>query len=717
MDELSFPVYRVITFGQFSLQRLLAPPQAPEDAPCYEPIAERVWRSRSAACSLLKLLLCRTRRRAPRDLLIEALWPDVPVSNANHSLDTALSLLRGLLRPAGKESLLTTIHSGATTIYELPAQSVLWTDIDAFLSHVVQAENSVAQGSDPLPSFEAAWEIGSGLFLEDELYCQWAQARRQTITTTRHRVLHRLAELYLQRNCADRAEALLLKGLEEEPGDEDIAARLMEVLERQSRRQEALALYGRTRAILREEQGAEPGQQLQALAERLATVPPAAPQPQLPLAENLAGQIILSSYRAYMILPQSAPLMLVEMPQTSSCTAPQAEAPRSVATHVKKEYSLENMPCSEVLFYHIIKEICHGTGQEAIQGLLPATVDHLIRSCETMEKELVSRNSPLSRRDVMTIIAGLPVGFLLQHPVEQLSIVQTEEFLAQCAAGIAVCWQLMRGSDFHVVEKIIANYLTPLDTLVYRPSGYQKRAAKLAVQVRLLASLLALHQNNLRLREAHCQQAVTLSQVAQDNTLQIAAQMWLALTYHYARMPGKALQAYQKALPALGQATPLVQGCFSARMSSAYAQCGQEQEALRCIGQAQEIFPATPEHDAGFLLVDGGQYTLTLWEGLTRLDLDQPGEAWNALAAVDRLPATVGISERARLEIINHRAEAAVALGDMERFHSYIQAGITGARNLGSEKRYNEAAEVYKQARRLWPGEQKVKALQDLFVR
>ena len=193
--------------------------------------------------------------------------------------------------------------------------------------------------------------------------------------------------------------------------------------------------------------------------------------------------------------------------------------------------------------------------------------------------------------------------------------------------------------------------------------------------------------------------------------------MWLAVTYYDSKHPRKALQIYQEALPDIGTASPLVQGCTYVRMSNAYAQCGQEQEAVRCLRLAQEVFPEIPENDPGFLFADGGRFTLTLWEGLTRLDLDQPQEAWDAFAQIEQLPPTIIVPERMRLEIINHRAEAAIALGDQERFCAYIEAGITGAKNLGSERRYNEAFEVYKLAKQLWRNEPRVKELQDLFVR
>ncbi len=719
MEDVSNPPFRVITFGSFSLSRLCSHPQSSEEAPFYESVAEKVWRSRTVTSSLLKLLLCRTRRRAPRDLLIEALWPDVPVSNANHNLDTAMSLLRNLLRSEGKESLLTTIHSGTTTIYQLPPQSVLWADVDEFLSQVTLGEQTEEQGDSPFPYFEAAWQIGNGVFLEDELYCEWAQARRQTVNVTRHRILHRLANYYIQANKLAHAEKLLLQALEEEPTNEDALYRLMEILDRQDRRQEALRLYKRAADILYEEQETVPGARLQDLAKHFSTEPlRSARPPTIFRAEKEIEPVIFSSSPVLLTYRLSEISKLGVLESQPMIHYEQAIPQQSGSGHTGLLPALKNTISNELLLYRIIKEICCWTGREDGYEVLQATIDHLIRSCDTMEqRDTTSSKAILSRRDVMTLLAGLPTFLLMHESLDQLNTVQIEEFLAQCAASITACWQLMSGNDFLAVGQVLSKYLPMLETLAYQPSRHQKSAAKLAAQARLLASLIGFHQNDLLQRELHCKQAVALSHVAQDKNLQVATLSWLALTYYYSKHPTKALQTYQETLPDIGAASPLVQGCTYVRMSNAYAQCRQEQEAVRCLRLAQEVFPEIPERDPGFLFSDGGRFTLTMWEGLTRLELDQPREAWNVLTQIEQLPSTIQIPERIRLEITNHRAEAAVALGDQERFCVYIEAGVTGAKSLGSERRYNEAFEVYKLAKRLWRNDPRVKELQDLFVR
>lgn len=722
MEDVSYPPFRVITFGDFSLNRLCSHAQLREEASVYEPIAEKVWRSRTAACSLLKLLLCRARRRAPRDLLIEALWPDVPMSNANHNLDTAMSLLRNLLRPGGKESLLTTIHSGATTIYQLPPQSVLWADVDEFLAQVTLAEQIEERGGDPLPYFEAAWQIGSDVFLEDELYCEWAQARRQTINVTRHWVLHRLADCYAQGNKQDRAEKLLLKALEEEPTDEDSACRLMALLEQQGRRQEALRCYERLAAVLKEESEAEPLPPTQALAEHLRTVSPHTSMLSYSSTPLEVGVDIHVSATPRGI---SGPaLFTVTVPLTTRNVYQQPPFPpgeQDISKFSPEEHvSLLMMPqekLSSDLLYRIIKEICYWTGREGFQYTLQMTIDRLIKESNTMEQQHRPAEGLLSRRNALMIIASLPLALLVKIQTGSMTPSILEEFLSQCTASMAICWYLLKGTEFYLVESLLSRYLPELEKLAYQPSRYQKSIASLAAQGHFLSATLTLHQNNLLARETHCKQAIQLSQLAEDVNLYVTALKWLAVTYYYAKHPFKALQIYQEIEPFIDHVSPLLRGSVYIKMAGTYAQCGRDQDALRCIRVAQESFPEHPEQDPCFLYADCGHQTLPIWEGLTYLDLGQPGEARSALERVERLPATIIISERGRVEAITHLAEAAIALGDQELFCAHMEIGVSRAKILGSEKRYNEAFEVYKQAKRLWRNEPRVKDLQDLFVR
>lgn len=725
MGDATHPLFRVTTFGRFSLSRLSSHSRPEEEIVAYEPVEEHVWRSRTVAGSLLKLLLCRTRRRAPKDFLIEALWPDTPLTNANHSLDTAMSLLRNLLRSTGKESLLTTIHSGAITIYELPPQHLLWADIDEFLSYVTQAERIEVQGGDPLPFFESAWQIGHEVFFEDELYCEWAQARRQTINSTRHRVLHRLADGYMRRNKPQLAEELLLKALEEEPTDEDSTYRLMVLLEQQGRRQEALHCYERLATALRDEAEAEPLPATQALVQQLRTpvltttqFPSASPPISFPYKIDIDLQVYA--------MPQGQPgaaLLTTNIPITvrnGGYGVPLVSSEREIHTtppesHLSS-YNERHTYLSSDLFYRIIKEILLWTGQEGFQHHLQIVIGRLLKEFDTMEKHLPA-DSLFSRRDILIMIAGLPLALIPTLQTGTAAPAILEEFLAQCTASIAVCWQLLRGTELHQVEPLLSRSIPELEKLACQPSKYQKNSASLAAQGHLLFATLALHHNNLLAREAHCKKVIQFGRLAEDVNLHVTGLKWLAVTYYYARQPAKALHAYQEMTPFLDHISPLLRGSVYIKMAVTYAQCGHDQDALQYIRMAQEHFPEHPEQDPCFPYADCGQSTLPIWEGLVYLDLGQPKEASNAFERIERFSDPVVISERARIEAINHQAEAAIALGDQERFRMYIEMGVKRATVLGSEKRYNEARGIYRQAKLIWSNEARIKELQELFIR
>jgi DNA-binding SARP family transcriptional activator len=269
-NRTEHPLIRIITLGEFALERLVpTPSRAQDEPPRYTRVVRSEWCNRGPAMALLKVLLCRANRRASKDELIEAVWPDHEAINAAHALDSAASILRRhILRTSEAGSLLLTLRSSSETIFKLPGQHRLWVDADAFLAFVSKAMRAECQGQNPIPLFEEAYALARGEFLEDDVYCEWAQSRRHTINGARHRVLFKLVDLYLKDEHMGRAEELLFDVLEEDPADEDALCRLMILLVEQGRRQEALQLYQYSEDVLQEEQ-AEPAVYTRELVRRI----------------------------------------------------------------------------------------------------------------------------------------------------------------------------------------------------------------------------------------------------------------------------------------------------------------------------------------------------------------------------------------------------------------------------------------------------------------
>ncbi len=238
------PFVRIITFGPLELFGR-EEPVAGESASRHVPLStERLnGRGTTSAFTLLKVLLCQPQRHAPRDLLMELLWPEYTPHKAGARLDDAASVLRTLLRPASGDNLLEYRHGNRDSgnSYHLAPYPLIWIDADAFEWYVAQACRLERFGDDPLPLWEEAYRLASrGAYLADELYSDWVKGRRAMLAGHYRQCVHEVTRLYRQRGARAEAERVLREHLVREPLDEDGLRPFMELLGEQERYQEAL---------------------------------------------------------------------------------------------------------------------------------------------------------------------------------------------------------------------------------------------------------------------------------------------------------------------------------------------------------------------------------------------------------------------------------------------------------------------------------------------
>ncbi|HYU71627.1 MAG TPA: helix-turn-helix domain-containing protein [Ktedonobacteraceae bacterium] len=329
----------------------------------------------------------------------------------------------------------------------------------------------------------------------------------------------------------------------------------------------------------------------------------------------------------------------------------------------------------------------------------------------------------VSRRQAIVALAALPMAVLASAPQSVTTALLIEEFLPRCTASITACWHLLKGSEFSVVEHMVSAYLPTLVQLAQQPSRYQKTAARLATQGYRLKGIVALHQNNLQARENYCQRALSYSEIAEDPSLLVSALISLASTFYYWSDPIKASHIYQKALLYMEHIPPLQRSRLSVELAVVYAQRGQEQEALRYLKLAQQVYPGHPENDPSFLYAEFSPASLFLEEGLTFLALTQhypdreyDQKAWDTFAQVEEQQSKSLVPARILFEITNQQAETALALRNQELFRTYLEKGIQGAHALNSKQRRREAVKAYKQAQIIWPHELRIKELAELFL-
>jgi DNA-binding SARP family transcriptional activator len=216
-------------------------------------IQRSVSNSTYSAFTLLKVLPCQPQRHAPRDLLMELLWPEY----TPHMEGARLEYRHG--------------NRNSGNSYRLAPYPLIWIDAGAFEWYVAQACRLERFGDDPLPLWEEAYRLASrGAFLADELYSDWVKGRRAVLAGHYRQCVHEVTRLYRQRGARAEAERVLREHLVRELLDEDGLRPFMELLGEQERYQEALEVYQRTQEALAQEERT-PDPRTQDIAEYLRT--------------------------------------------------------------------------------------------------------------------------------------------------------------------------------------------------------------------------------------------------------------------------------------------------------------------------------------------------------------------------------------------------------------------------------------------------------------
>ena len=326
-----------------------------------------------------------------------------------------------------------------------------------------------------------------------------------------------------------------------------------------------------------------------------------------------------------------------------------------------------------------------------------------------------------SRRQTLMTLAALPLTLTTSAGASagaRSASAATEFFLTRCAASLTACWHLLRGSDLPAVEQMLSTYLAALDGVAQQESRYQQGAALLASQAHRICGIVALHRDQLRVREQHGKRALEYAAVAGDASSEASALISLGSTYFYGSDPERAAVVYERVADREAGIPQLQRSRVHAELAVVYGQTRREQDAVRAAGLAEELYPDDPEQDPSYLYADFSPASLTLEQGLAYLALagQYPDRGYQNTAAgifarIDR--ATSEAPDRIRLEIINHQAMAAVLLRDLDAFETYLSRALDGAVLLASRQRQREIRSAWQSATQAWPGEPRLKALSE----
>jgi DNA-binding SARP family transcriptional activator len=232
-------------------------------------IPEAEWRRRRAG-ELFRLLLLHRGRRALRDAVVEALWPDQDPESAHSLLHQASSALRRVLEPdlPGKFPSRYLRVRDETIGLVLPPGSTV--DFERFES---LAADYLRNGDRSPQRLTEALDVYAGELFPEDRYSDWATPRRESVARLAARAGVAAAEELLGSGDAIAARDAGILALERDPLDEDAVRISMRASIALGDRIGALRLYRSYERQLADDLGGIPSEELRTLAATVGAEP------------------------------------------------------------------------------------------------------------------------------------------------------------------------------------------------------------------------------------------------------------------------------------------------------------------------------------------------------------------------------------------------------------------------------------------------------------
>ena len=204
-------------------------------------------------------------RSVSRSELTDVIWPDGPPKEADSALSAILSKLRALLKTAGASPADATIDVRSSTL-AIRFGPETWIDIEAATNAIDEAEGALRADrlADAWGCANVVVSIARRPFLADH-EAPWIAARRTELRTLLRRGLDCLAAASELARDPALAVQYATEALALEPFRETTYQQLMRLHAGMGNRAEALRVFAQCRELLREELGASPSPQTEAV--------------------------------------------------------------------------------------------------------------------------------------------------------------------------------------------------------------------------------------------------------------------------------------------------------------------------------------------------------------------------------------------------------------------------------------------------------------------
>ena len=257
LHRLHRPQLRVAALGEFEVAR------------GGSIMHEKDWQG-SQPRTLMKAIVSHGRQGVPREVLIDELWPKSRPDAAEQTFKAALHRLRRSLEPDLDRKY------GSSYVHLRDNQVFLdWdlceVDVHRFLSLLEQgrAKETAKDLRGALSCYSRSIDLYKGDFLLNDLYADWAEARRRELREKHLTALMRAGEICEKRGTLGKAASFYKKAIDADPLVEAAYQRLMIIHSSQGKRNEALITYERCKAAMRQGLDSEPDELSQALYRRI----------------------------------------------------------------------------------------------------------------------------------------------------------------------------------------------------------------------------------------------------------------------------------------------------------------------------------------------------------------------------------------------------------------------------------------------------------------
>ena len=219
---------------------------------------EKEWKGTKPK-NLLKALIARGAGKAPREVLMEDLWPESSTRAAENNFKVTLHRLRTVLEPEMERAYGSSyLHLRDNFLFL--DRGLCTVDVEEFQSFAEHGQKEEEKGNfkEALTLYDKAAALYKGDFLEADLYFPWAERKRQMFRRRYTGILSKMASLWEREGKAKKAIDCYQQIIQVEPFKEEAYRKTMLLYAKLGLPNEALDIYGNCQRMLKAELDIEP---------------------------------------------------------------------------------------------------------------------------------------------------------------------------------------------------------------------------------------------------------------------------------------------------------------------------------------------------------------------------------------------------------------------------------------------------------------------------